>query len=151
MRREKESDRFQKAVVPRAWRTVKSCSTGLCRLCGGWWWWAWAGEFWHVGVFLALSSPSYGGLASLMPALRGDYFGRRAFATIGGSMGPVTTLGTVSGPVFAGYIFDSTGSYRNAMLVFAVGMVIALLVTSFLQRPQLPTGATRTVAVPESL
>jgi len=61
-------------------------------------------------------------------------------------MGPITTLGTVSGPVFAGYIFDTTGSYQIAMLVFAVGTVIALVLTLFLKRPKLPDSTSEVTA-----
>lgn len=99
---------------------------------------AYATEFWHIVLFLLLYSPSYGGLASLMPTIRGEFFGRKSFATIGGAMGPITTLGTISGPVFAGYVFDTTGSYQIAMLVFAAGTVVALVLTFFLKRPEFP-------------
>jgi len=107
---------------------------------------AFATEFWHIVLFLVLYSPSYGGLASLMPTMRGEFFGRKSFATIGGAMGPITTLGTVTGPVFAGYVFDTTGSYQIAMLVFAAGTVIALVLTLFLKRPKLPDSTSEVTA-----
>lgn len=87
-------------------------------------------------VLLALLfyAPAYGGLAALMLSLRGEYFGRRSFATIGGLMAPVMTLGTLTGPVFAGWVFDTTGSYRPAMYAFAALTVLALLCLMPLRR-----------------
>lgn len=102
---------------------------------------AFAEELWQVALFVALYAPSYGGLASLMFAIRGEYFGRRAFATIGGAMGPVTTVGTITGPLLAGYAFDTTGSYRLAMLAFAASTVVAILLVFFLKRPRLSPAA----------
>ncbi len=91
---------------------------------------------WQVGLFIALYGPSYGGLAALMLSLRGDYFGRRSFATIGGLMSPVMTVGTLAGPVFAGLVFDTTGSYRIALYVFAALMVVALALLRLLTPPR---------------
>lgn len=98
---------------------------------------AFAGDAWQIVLFLALYSPAYGGLASLQLALRGDYFGRRAFATIAGAMGPITTVGTITGPLFAGFAFDITGSYRIAMLFFAAATAVNIVLMAALRRPQI--------------
>ncbi len=94
-----------------------------------------ADQPWYVIPFLALYSPAYGGLATLAAALRGDYFGMRSFGTISGAMGPITTLGTMIGPLFAGFIFDTTGSYKIAMLSFAVCGLISLALMFLAKRP----------------
>jgi MFS family permease len=87
-------------------------------------------SLWQLVVFLALYAPAYGGLATLMQAIRGEYFGRRAFGTIMGFMGMVIMMGTVAGPLFAGYAWDITGSYKLAFMVFsgaaAVDVVLVL-------------------------
>jgi OFA family oxalate/formate antiporter-like MFS transporter len=90
----------------------------------------------EIAIFLLLYGPAYGGLAAQMLALRGQFFGRRSFATIGGLMAPVMTLGTITGPVYAGWIFDTTGSYRLAMLSFAAMMLLALALLWKLPRPR---------------
>ncbi len=100
-----------------------------------------AREPWHVAVALVAYSPAYGGLASLQLALRGDYFGRRSFATIAGAMGPITTVGTITGPLFAGFVFDVSGSYRFAMLGFAGATLLNIALVMALRRPRLPAGA----------
>ena len=72
-----------------------------------------------------------GGSVPLSSLIWANYFGRGSLGTIRGVFLPVTqVLGAVS-PVFAGYVFDSTGSYDKAFLVFggcfAVGAVVMLL------------------------
>jgi MFS family permease len=90
-----------------------------------------------VFVFLVLYALGYGGAIPLMPAFRGELFGRKAFATIGGIMTPLTTLSAVAGPIFAGYLYDVTDSYRIAFYTFAI-MVLLSGVTFFLVRPPKP-------------
>ena len=113
-----------------------------------------AREPWHVLLFLVCYSPAYGGLASLMALLRGDYFGRRAFATIAGTMAPLTTAGTITGPLLAGLVYDITGSYRLAMLFFATCGLANILLIQLLKRPQpgaenVPSGPVATTRSPE--
>jgi MFS family permease len=86
----------------------------------------------HVALFVLLYGPSYGGLAALMLSLRGDYFGRRSFATIGGLMSPVMTVGTL-----AGLVYDTTGSYGIALYAFAALMLVALALLRLLTPPKL--------------
>ena len=57
-------------------------------------------------------------------AIRGEFFGRRHFAAISGATVLVIGLGEISGPFFAGLIFEETGSYRLAYVVFTI---VALL------------------------
>jgi cyanate permease len=51
-------------------------------------------------------------------ALRGDIFGRKKFAQLSGIMSPFRMIGNIVGPVFAGFLFDLTGNYRIAFIVF---------------------------------
>ncbi|MFH0768184.1 MAG: MFS transporter [Chloroflexota bacterium] len=84
-----------------------------------------------IYLHTVLSGISYGGLLVLMPVLIGAYFGRGHYPQIMGWTAPIPTLFGAGGPLLAGFIYDSTGSYRQAfvvMLVFlGVGMVCALL------------------------
>lgn len=83
-------------------------------------------NLWQLVGFLMLYAPSYGGLAALMQATRGEYFGRKAFGTIMGFMAMIIMIGTIAGPLFAGYVWDITGSYRFAFFIFAVALVVAV-------------------------
>ncbi|MBI4297130.1 MAG: MFS transporter [Chloroflexi bacterium] len=60
-----------------------------------------------------------GARGPLVVALRGDYFGRRSFATIMGLGGLIITAGTAWGPVLAGYMYDLRRSYTLAFVAMA--------------------------------
>jgi MFS family permease len=73
--------------------------------------WFWAGGY-PVLVFFALwFGLSYGGIVSLLPAISMDLFGARAVAGIIGTLYTGAALGNLLGPVLAGSVFDSAGSY----------------------------------------
>ncbi len=56
-----------------------------------------------------------------------EYFGRAKFGSILGFLMGMSALGAVGGPLFAGWIFDSQGSYHVAWLVFT-GLILAALI-----------------------
>ncbi|HET8986793.1 MAG TPA: MFS transporter [Trueperaceae bacterium] len=63
---------------------------------------------------------SWGLRGPLMSAMRADYFGRASFAMIMGASSLIVTLGSVSGPLLAGILVDTTGEYGLAFLILAV-------------------------------
>ncbi|TEU04928.1 MAG: MFS transporter, partial [Dehalococcoidia bacterium] len=67
-------------------------------------------------IYSCLIGVSIGGLTPILPGLLTDYFGRNHFAAIYGASGMVNTLGLMIGPVYGGWIFDTTGSYSLAFL-----------------------------------
>ncbi len=86
---------------------------------------AYASNMVHVYAFLVIYGLAYGGAIPLLMAFRGELFGRERFATISGVMAPFRMIGNVVGPVFAGYVFDVTGSYRFAFQVFVLLAVLS--------------------------
>jgi len=65
----------------------------------------------------------------LMAAMRAEYFGRAYLGRIQGFMSPIVMLAGAIGPVTAGYLFDTTGSYQIAftvvgLLPFVGGVII---------------------------
>jgi len=86
---------------------------------------AYASNIFHVYAFLVIYGLAYGGAIPLLMAFRGELFGRERFATISGAMAPFRMIGNVVGPVFAGYMFDVTGSYRLAFQVFVLLAVLS--------------------------
>lgn len=100
-----------------------------------------AQTLWHVIAFLIIYSPAYGGGVVVMNAIRGEYFGRQHFGTIMGLMDLIQMFGLVLGPVFAGYIFDTTGSYRLAFITFAIAAAIAMMLMLVARRPVQPLKA----------
>jgi len=94
-----------------------------------------------VTVYLvaALFGIGFGGGVPVRPALRAEYFGRAAFAKIGGSMAPLTMMGSVVGPVLAGWAYDRTGSYDWIFILMAVLQILAAVVILF-AHPSDPPG-----------
>ena len=93
------------------------------------------GRLWLMVLFVIAFSVT-DGAASLTWALIGDYFGRRAFATLRGGVNLVVSLGALATPVFAGRIYDVTQSYYWALLPFAGLYVVAAFIFTVLRRPR---------------
>jgi sugar phosphate permease len=58
-------------------------------------------------------------------ALIGDFFGRRSYGTLRGIMGVGYGMGTFLSPIYAGWIFDRTGSYEYVLLTFIIAHLFA--------------------------
>jgi len=84
-----------------------------------------AREPWQLVFFLAVFSPGWGGSIAVRPAFQAEYFGLRSFGALQGLMFTVSTLGSVAGPVFAGWVHDSTDTYRHAFVVLALATLAA--------------------------
>ena len=72
-------------------------------------------------------------------ALVGDYFGRRNFATIRGTMSLVYTVGTASAPVLAGYVYDNTKTYDSVLWAMTAAYFVGAMIF-FSLRPPVPPG-----------
>ncbi len=83
---------------------------------------------WLIVPFIILWGIGWGGNATVRAALLREYFGRSKFGTILGFMMGMIALGSIAGPLFAGWVYDSRNSYRAAWLVYAglvfMGMII---------------------------
>lgn len=77
------------------------------------------GWAWLLVPFLILFGISFGGNMPMRVTLLMEYFGRSNFGTILGFMLGIIALGGMAGPPFAGWVFDSWGSYQGAWLAFA--------------------------------
>ena len=78
-----------------------------------------------LGVFVALWGITGGGLPLLESALIFRTFGDRHYGALLGTSGLVSTGGALLGPVFAGMVFDATGGYDAALLVFFTASLVA--------------------------
>ena len=70
-------------------------------------------------LYAALIGFNLGAVTPILPGLIAEHFGRRHFGTIYGAAFFIQTLGMVIGPIFAGWIFDNSGSYYSAFLTAA--------------------------------
>jgi MFS family permease len=95
-----------------------------------------------VYLFIFLFGVGFGGTVPLMPAIRAEYFGRAALGKIQGFMNPVMMFAGAVGPIFAGYVFDTTGSYRISFMVTGL-FTFCAVVAIFFARPVKPQQETR--------
>jgi MFS family permease len=66
-----------------------------------------------------------GAPVALVPMLAAESFGLRHFGTLAGLIGVFGMVGSATGPMVAGRIFDVTGAYIPAFLSYAALLVIA--------------------------
>jgi sugar phosphate permease len=95
---------------------------------------------WMVLAFVVLHGLAWGWRGPQMAAIRADYFGRAAFGKILGVSNMVIIVGTISGPVIAGLLYDQTGNYRLGFDILA-GIAAAGSIFFILARP--PTSPER--------
>ena len=99
-------------------------------------------------LFAVLLGAGSGGRTPLMTALRGAYFGRKAFAAITGiSMVPMNIL-LFFGPIFAGLMRDATGTYDVAFLTIGAGSLFGSFLFLLLGEP--PGLPARTARIPQA-
>ena len=87
-------------------------------------------------MFAVLYGIGFGGRIPLMTAIRGDFFGRKAFATISGISQFPSNLATIGALIFAGYMFDTTGSYFVPFIIFALLNYLGALLMLVVRRPK---------------
>ncbi len=73
-----------------------------------------------------------GGVVPMQGAVVGAAFGRESFGRVLGAMRPPMAVIHLLGTPFAGWVFDTTGSYGPATLTFLVMYVLAACVVTFL-------------------
>ena len=104
-------DRFSKRSI------VVACmgmhATGLLSL-------AYAAGLPMVVAFTTLHGLGWGMRAPLMQSIRADYFGTASFGSIMGWASMITTIGSTSGPLVAGFLADATGSYTIGFTILAL-------------------------------
>jgi MFS family permease len=90
-------------------------------------------NFAMVLAFVVIHGLAWGWRGPQMTAIRADYFGRSAFGKIMGASNMIIILGTISGPLIAGYMYDQTGSYKIGFDILAAialsGSVFFMLAT----------------------
>ncbi len=83
-------------------------------------------EAWQIILVLPLFGLGWGGIIPVRPALQADMFGMRAFGAIQGLVFTIATFGGLIGPVFAGWVYDETESYRLAFVLLAAAGLLAV-------------------------
>jgi MFS family permease len=86
---------------------------------------------WSLYLFSIAFGFAYGGMQVLFSPLVAELFGTRSHGVILATGALVGSIGAAVGPVVAGYIFDSLGSYTLAFILCAV-LAFTGLVSTFL-------------------
>lgn len=91
-------------------------------------------ELWMLCVFAIVFGFAYGSSITVQSPLVAELFGTRSHGMIFGVISNGLTLGATIGPFLTGYIFDVSGSYRLAFLLYA-SISIAGIVFTMLLKP----------------
>jgi len=95
-----------------------------------------------IYVFLILFGFGSGAIIVVRILIEGRFFGRKAFATIHGVTNLLQApIGLVT-PIFAGWVYDTTGSYTIAFISFTVLTMIGIFIVFFLRPPKPPAEVT---------
>jgi MFS family permease len=93
-----------------------------------------ARELWMFYLFAVVYGIAHGGLFTVISPIVAEYFGVRAHGALFGIVFFSSMVGGAIGPVLAGHIFDTTGSYTSAFWTcIAVAAFALLLVLSLRQ------------------
>jgi len=96
-----------------------------------------AGSELMVMVVLAVYGLGIGGTVPLQETVWASYFGRMHLGEIRSVAMPFSIIFSAGGPLLAGYLYDRTGNYVAAFLLFAAFSVVGL-VFILLARPPAP-------------
>ena len=89
-------------------------------------------------TFFILYGVGMGAAMPLTPIIRAKYFGRAHFGLIAGISRALNIPVGIAGPVLAGWIYDTTGSYMMAFTLFAVLLGAAALTMCLVRPPKPP-------------
>jgi MFS family permease len=90
-----------------------------------------------VYIFLALFGFSSGASTLLFIITQGRFFGRKAFGSIFGSSMAIRAPASLIAPVFSGWVYDTTGSYMGAFILFAIFSTLAAFFICWARPPRL--------------
>ena len=97
-------------------------------------------------LFALLYGIGFGGRVPLTTAIRGEYFGRKAFATIMGVSQLPMNLAMIFAPLFAGYMYDTTRRYVVPFTVFAALCYFGAVLMLFVRKPAPPGASAKKAA-----
>jgi len=92
---------------------------------------------WVYAVLLGLGA---GAWLPTLSMLTSNNFGLLHYGAVLGALNICLSLGLSTGPLFSGFMYDATGSYASAFVIFAGLLFLAIPVILFVRRPQVPPG-----------
>ncbi len=95
-----------------------------------------------IYVWFILYGIGMGAGFGLMFPMRARYFGRKAFGSIGGASTLLMAPAGVAAPIYAGWVYDTTGSYITAFTVIAALLAFSAVIMLFVVPPKPPAQVT---------
>ena len=92
-------------------------------------------EIFMALIFALLYGIGFGGRIPLLTSIRGEYFGRKAFATIMGLSQMPNNICMIFAPLFAGFMFDTTGTYFIPFAFFGLLNILGAFLMLSVKRP----------------
>jgi MFS family permease len=96
-----------------------------------------ARELWMFYLFAIVYGLGHGGLLTVVSPIVAEYFGTRSHGALFGIVFFSTMVGGAIGPVTAGHIFDTTGSYSLAFWICTGMSALALVLILTLRKTRL--------------
>jgi MFS family permease len=93
--------------------------------------WAFASGAAALMIFAFVYGAFYGGWVAVLPSVVADRFGADRLSGVIGVLYTSVALGTLTGPVAAGLIYDATDSYRLAIITALLANVAAAAIAMF--------------------
>ncbi len=97
-------------------------------------------ELWLVALLLVLLAFNDGSW-TVAWSIVAEQFGRFHFGALRGGILAMVSVGSIGGPIFAGWVFDRFGSYEWIMLPGCVGLVVAGLLNWTMPKTRADAGA----------
>ena len=113
-------DIFPKRYVLAA--TFGLMASGMLAFCG-------VQITWVMIIFLLLFPTGFGGTMVIRGALLREYYGRGTLGKMLGIIMGTAAMGGVIGPTLAGWVYDTTGSYRQTWLLFSGFLTLAFFLS----------------------
>jgi len=95
-----------------------------------------------IYVWFVLYGIGLGINMAVRPLFIARYFGRKAFGSISGTSTALTSPITLAGPIYVGWIYDTTKSYMTAFIQLAVSLAVASAIMAFVRPPKPPAHIT---------
>ena len=87
-------------------------------------------------IYAFLFGAAVGGIIVVPPVAYADYFGRKSLGAIRGLTEPFLALGQAIGSILSGVIFDITGTYKGAFILYAFLGLAATFLLLFAKPPK---------------
>jgi MFS family permease len=102
---------------------------------------------WMLFLFALVYGFAHGGFFTVMSPTLAEFFGTGSHGVIFGVVLFCGTIGGAAGPLLAGTLFDTTGSYETVFLILTGFCLLGLILTAALQ----PIKTPGTVAAGDSM